>query len=79
MGLGNSQRRGCDGEAQAHHEQPPLVKDFPRLQALAERHELTAYDVAYLDIAMRLSLPLATRDGDLRKAALAEKIELLGP
>ena len=60
-------------------EQPPLVKEFPRLQALAERHHLTAYDVAYLDLAMRLSLPLATRDGDLRKSAVAEEIELLGP
>jgi predicted nucleic acid-binding protein len=57
---------------------PPAVADFPRLQALAERHGLTAYDVAYLDLAMRLSLPLATADGDLREAALAEGLEVLG-
>ena len=58
-------------------DQPPQVADFPRLHALASSHELTAYDVAYLDLAKRLSLPLATRDHDLKKAALAEMIEVL--
>jgi hypothetical protein len=33
--------------------------------------------VAYLDLAMRLTLPLATRDADLKKAALSESIEVL--
>ena len=56
---------------------PPSVKDLPRLQLLAESHKLTAYDAAYLELAMRLSLPLATGDGDLRKAAEAESVELL--
>jgi predicted nucleic acid-binding protein len=56
---------------------PPRVTDFPRLHILANSHELTAYDVAYLDLAKRLSLPLATRDDDLRKAALAEGIAVL--
>lgn len=56
---------------------PPSVKDLPRLQLLAERNKLTAYDVAYLDLAIRLSLPLATGDADLRKAATAESVELL--
>ena len=40
-------------------------------------HQLTAYDVAYLDLARRLSLPLATRDTDLRAAAIAEGIQIL--
>jgi predicted nucleic acid-binding protein len=56
---------------------PPQVADFPRLHILANRHELTAYDVAYLDLAKRLALPLATRDADLKKAALAEGVEVL--
>jgi len=55
----------------------PQTVDFPRLHALAELHQLTAYDVAYLDLAKRLSLPLATRDQDLRTAAAAEGIHLL--
>ena len=53
---------------------PPQVTDFARLHALANSHELTAYDVAYLDLAKRLSLPLATCDRDLEEAALAEGI-----
>lgn len=56
---------------------PPLVSDFPRLFSLAAVHQLTAYDVAYLDLAKRLSLALATKDSDLRKAALAEGIQTL--
>lgn len=37
--------------------------------ALARAHELTLYDAAYLELAMRASLSLATLDKDLRSAA----------
>lgn len=43
---------------------------------LAERYRLTLYDAAYLELAQRRSLPLATLDGDLRRAATLEKILL---
>ena len=56
----------------------PQVPDFPGLYDLANSYQLTAYDVAYLDLAKRLSLPLATRDDDLTKAALAEGVKVLG-
>lgn len=45
---------------------------------LAERHHLTLYDAAYLELALRRNLPLATLDSDLRTAAHAEKVALLG-
>ncbi len=45
---------------------------------LADRHDLTVYDATYLELALRRSLPLATLDGDLRKAAQAEGVPLLG-
>lgn len=45
---------------------------------LAVRHRLTVYDAAYLELAQRRRLPLATLDGGLRAAAAAEKIDLLG-
>lgn len=45
---------------------------------LADAHGLTLYDAAYLELAKRLSLPLATLDGDLRKAAIASGVPLLG-
>lgn len=43
---------------------------------LAERHRLTLYGAAYLELAQRRRLPLATLDGDLRRAATAERITL---
>lgn len=45
---------------------------------LADRHSLTLYDAAYLELAQRLDLPLATLDQQLRVAAAALGIPLLG-
>jgi predicted nucleic acid-binding protein len=45
---------------------------------LAARHRLTLYDAAYLELAQRRGLPLATLDAELRAAAKAEKVHLLG-
>ncbi|MBM3521919.1 MAG: type II toxin-antitoxin system VapC family toxin [Alphaproteobacteria bacterium] len=44
---------------------------------LARQLKLTAYDVAYLELARRLRLPLATRDADLQRAARATSVRLL--
>lgn len=35
---------------------------------LARRYSLSTYDAAYLELALREGLPLATNDGDLKKA-----------
>ena len=45
---------------------------------LADRHQLTLYDAAYLELALRRSLPLATLDEDLRRTAQKEKVQVLG-
>jgi predicted nucleic acid-binding protein len=45
---------------------------------LAGRHRLTLYDAAYLELALRRQLPLATLDRQLRAAAENEGIGLLG-
>ena len=45
---------------------------------LAERFALTVYDAAYLELAQRRSLPLATLDEPLRAAAHALGVQLLG-
>lgn len=58
-------------------DEPPPIADFTRLHSLASDHQLTAYDVAYLDLARRRSLPLATRDNDLVRTALAEGLRVL--
>ena len=44
---------------------------------LAIQHNLTVYDAAYLDIALRLSLPLASLDTDRLKAATAAGVVIL--
>jgi predicted nucleic acid-binding protein len=36
---------------------------------LARRYKLSAYDASYLELSLRLGLPLATLDVDLQKAA----------
>ena len=45
---------------------------------LAERHGLTVYDAAYLEIAFRREVALATLDRQLRAAAASEGVQLLG-
>jgi predicted nucleic acid-binding protein len=45
---------------------------------LAARHGLTLYDAAYLELARRRDIPLATLDQALRVAALAEEVAVLG-
>jgi predicted nucleic acid-binding protein len=45
--------------------------------ALSEKHGLTVYDAAYLELARRRQLPLGTLDIDLRGAAQAEGVPLL--
>ena len=42
---------------------------FGKASELAEKHGLTIYDATYLELALRRSLPLATRDEALKSAA----------
>jgi predicted nucleic acid-binding protein len=42
---------------------------FNRVLDVAREERLTAYDAAYLELAMRLGVPLASKDGDLCDAA----------
>lgn len=42
---------------------------FGKTSELAEKYGLTVYDATYLELAVRLSLPLATRDDSLKQAA----------
>lgn len=48
------------------------------LMALARIHQLTAYDAAYLELALRENVPLATLDDALLRAARAEGVALIG-
>lgn len=43
----------------------------------ADRAAITVYDAAYLELAHRMKLPLATLDKQLRRAAEAEGVKLI--
>jgi predicted nucleic acid-binding protein len=44
---------------------------------LARAYRLSVYDAAYLEVAQRERLPLATLDADLRKAAVSAGVALV--
>ncbi len=49
------------------------------VREIAIRHALTGYDAAYLELAIRKQLPIATLDVDLLKAAKRAGVDLLKP
>ena len=50
-------------------EQEPPDRMLKEILSLAREHELSTYDASYLDLAMRLDLPISTLDTSLLKAA----------
>ena len=51
--------------------------DILELPGIARTHGLTNYDAAYLRLAARYNLPLATNDSLMRKAAASAGVALL--
>ncbi len=49
---------------------------FSRTLSLSRAYKLSSYDAAYLELAIREDLPLATLDKDLRKAAKLADVPL---
>ena len=56
----------------------PPARAFAQLLPLCRSHALTSYDAAYLELALRRRLPLATLDDGLRRGAIALGVEVLG-
>jgi predicted nucleic acid-binding protein len=57
----------------------PVVAATRDAMALARTYKLSSYDAAYLELALRRGLPLATRDRALAAAAQALGLGLLIP
>jgi predicted nucleic acid-binding protein len=55
----------------------PAETVFDRIQALSREHGLTAYDSAYLELAIESGLPLATLDQDLIRACGKAGVDLV--
>lgn len=60
---------------EVHTDPPPAA--FRRVQELARKHQITAYDAAYLVLALQLRIPLATFDSSLAAAAKKSGVAVL--
>jgi predicted nucleic acid-binding protein len=60
-----------------HIDAAPL--DMAAVSELAERRDLTTYDAAYVELALRRGLDLVTLDRSLARAASAEGIAVQSP
>jgi predicted nucleic acid-binding protein len=84
--LVNERRRRLHEEETAGHlhdlARTPItldgIPDEAALMALARRHRLTVYDAAYLELALRERLSLATLDSSLAQAARREGVAIIG-
>jgi predicted nucleic acid-binding protein len=54
-----------------------LARVFTDILSVAREHDLSAYDAAYLELALRQGLPLATLDTGLHRAARQAGVQLL--
>jgi len=59
-------------------DQETSARAFDHLPPLCRNHGLSSYDAAYLELALRRQLPLASLDDDLRQAATSLGIVVLG-
>ena len=58
---------------------PPDAGSVWQLPALALKHQLTVYDAAYLELALRLALPIATKDEALKRAMKSCGVQAVQP
>jgi len=54
----------------------PFADTVSNILPLAREHDLSAYDAAYLDVAIRHGAPLATLDKALQKAGRAAGVKI---
>jgi predicted nucleic acid-binding protein len=59
-----------------HVDRVTAQQAFSRTLSLARIYKLSSYDAAYLELAIREGLPLATLDKDLRKAMKKAKVDI---
>lgn len=87
MLLGSEKRGDTDASASeafiSRLESLPIITDgettnkaLNRTLNLARSYKVSSYDAAYLELAIRKSLPGATLDTDLRKAAVKANVKL---
>ena len=55
----------------------PTARTIGSIKELGKKHRLTAYDGSYLELALRLSLPIASSDNALIGASRVEGVLFL--
>jgi len=60
-------------------DQEPPERMFAEILSLAREQGISTYDASYLDLAVRMGLPIATLDSALRKAAKRCNVPLFKP
>lgn len=70
--------RGMLGSLPVQVEAVQLETALGEITDLARQLDLTAYDAAYLSLAARRGLPLATVDDRLRQACVRAGVEIVG-
>ena len=70
---------GMVAELPVEVDRAPTLRDARELFALGREYGLSAYDAAYLHLAVRERIPLATRDGALRAAMRAAGVGAFVP
>ncbi len=68
---------GILGELDIHVDSEQAGRAFRDVLPLARERRITTYDATYLELAMRLGLPLGTKDKALARAAVALRIKTL--
>jgi predicted nucleic acid-binding protein len=58
-------------------DQPSLDQALGPILSVARGQGLSAYDAAYLELALRLGLPLATQDARMRASAVRLGVQIL--
>lgn len=65
------------GNLNIHVDAETSSRAFHEILLLAHSEQLTTYDASYLELSMRLGMPLATKDVELRQAAKHVGVELI--
>jgi predicted nucleic acid-binding protein len=68
---------GILGDLDIHVDPDLPGRAFRDILPIARESRITTYDASYLELAMRLGLPLATKDTALARAAAALRIKTL--
>ncbi len=76
-GAQRAQFLGMLSAATVHLDSKTASQAWSTTLEIADQHKLSTYDAAYLELALRMGVELATLDKDLRKAGVAMGVKII--